>query len=167
VALVKISRELDRPGKLGILTFIIPIILDSIFHKMLPKLFAPNTISMLQKENITFRGVRRRKRLDRIGQIALLSVFFSGMTMTVKRLIAELARLTGKNSAFVATSGFGLVLTAVLFKPLLGILNPRQAPADVLAKTKDKVIETDTTFSKPHEIRPNEANEVLNEGAGI
>ena len=47
-ALVKLSRGFDRPGSLGFATFILPLILDGIFHGLAPKLFSPNTIAMLQ-----------------------------------------------------------------------------------------------------------------------
>jgi len=78
--LVKISRELDRPGLLGFCTFILPIILDSIFNKISPKIFAPNMISMLQREGMTFRDVRRRKRMDRLLQIICLGALFTGVS---------------------------------------------------------------------------------------
>ncbi len=72
VALVKVSRELDRPGKLGFITFILPIILDSIFHKLAPKLFEPNNIQMLQRTGYSFCRLQKRKRLDRIMQAAII-----------------------------------------------------------------------------------------------
>ena len=57
-ALVEISRELDRPGLLGVFTFIIPLVVDSIFNKLAPAVFSPNTIAMLQKSENSFRGIR-------------------------------------------------------------------------------------------------------------
>ena len=47
-ALVKLSRGFDRPGTIGFATFILPLILDGIFHGMMPRIFSPNTIAMLQ-----------------------------------------------------------------------------------------------------------------------
>ena len=47
-ALVRISRGLDRPGLLGFVTFILPIILDGIFQSLAPSLFELNTIALLQ-----------------------------------------------------------------------------------------------------------------------
>jgi 2-polyprenyl-6-methoxyphenol hydroxylase-like FAD-dependent oxidoreductase len=70
--LVKTSHRLDRPGVEGVLTFLIPIILDGIFSKLLPTVFGPNVISMLQNEEITFQQAVERKRLDRLGQIVFL-----------------------------------------------------------------------------------------------
>ncbi|GAX27409.1 hypothetical protein FisN_23Hh131 [Fistulifera solaris] len=75
-ALVRVSRDLDRPGKLGVFTFLIPIILDSIFSKFLPAIFTPNIINMLQREGWTFSGVARRKRLERVLQAAMLASGF-------------------------------------------------------------------------------------------
>jgi 2-polyprenyl-6-methoxyphenol hydroxylase-like FAD-dependent oxidoreductase len=74
--LVRVSRDLDRPGKLGVFTFLIPIILDSIFSKFLPAIFTPNIINMLQREGWTFSGVARRKRLERVLQVAMLTSGF-------------------------------------------------------------------------------------------
>jgi kynurenine 3-monooxygenase len=70
--LVRASHRLDRPGWEGIFAFLIPIILDGIFFKLMPGWFAPNVIAMLQDEEITFQHAVERKRLDRIGQIVIL-----------------------------------------------------------------------------------------------
>ena len=66
-ALVSMSRKLDG----GFVTFVLPLIIDSILSRMMPKIFGPNTISLLQNENLTFTQVRRRKRLDRVLQVSL------------------------------------------------------------------------------------------------
>lgn len=137
-SLVKISRELDRPGKLGFLTFILPLILDSIFHGMLPKVFAPNTISMLQKEGITFTGVRRRKRFDRLGQIALISTGLSGVTLCIKSAVKALARASGKKASTITFGFAGATILAVVLKKLISFLTGMASPADVLTKTNDK-----------------------------
>jgi kynurenine 3-monooxygenase len=78
--LVRVSHNLDRPGAAGIFTFLIPIIMDGIFSKVLPQLFTPNVITMLQSEELTFQEVALRKRLDRIGQLAILG---GGLATTV------------------------------------------------------------------------------------
>jgi hypothetical protein len=137
-SLVKISRELDRPGKLGFLTFILPLILDSIFSKILPKIFAPNTISMLQKEGITFTGVRRRKRFDRLGQVAIIGSGIYGFTACVKLVIRSIARATGKNRGTITVGLFGGVVFASLLKKLAFFTKGNISPADVLTKTNDK-----------------------------
>jgi kynurenine 3-monooxygenase len=71
--LVRISHDLDRPGLAGTFSFLIPIILDGIFSKVAPDVFAPNVISLLQDEELTFQDAARRKRSDRVGQIIVLS----------------------------------------------------------------------------------------------
>jgi kynurenine 3-monooxygenase len=86
--LVRISRELDRPGRLGFITFILPIILDSIFHKLSPKLFMPNVITMLQRENYTFQQLARRKRLDRLAQISIVSGGLSFVAYAASTLVS-------------------------------------------------------------------------------
>ena len=68
-ALVRISRGFDG----GFLTFVLPLILDGIFHRAFPKVFMPNTIQMLQKEDWTFSRVARRKRAERVAQVGILS----------------------------------------------------------------------------------------------
>lgn len=85
-ALVQISRSLDRPGTIGLLTFIGPIILDGIFHKFFPKIFQTNTIAMLQQQT-TFMAVRRRKRQDRVLQLAVLSAVFGGLFASLAKLV--------------------------------------------------------------------------------
>lgn len=70
--LVELSRGFDRTGVAGLFGFILPLILDTIFHGAAPKVFAPNTIAFLQKEGTTFRQIRRRKALDRVMQGVVL-----------------------------------------------------------------------------------------------
>jgi len=74
-ALVEISRKLDG----GFLTFILPLILDSLFSKALPQLFSPNTISLLQSENLTFTQVQNKKRRDRVLQCVAVAVAFGAI----------------------------------------------------------------------------------------
>ena len=73
--LVQTSRDLDRPGVLGVFYFLIPVILDGIFQKLASQIFKPNIISMIQNEEYTFIEAVQRKQLDRIGQVVLLSGF--------------------------------------------------------------------------------------------
>ena len=109
-ALVKISRGLDRPGLLGFVSFIFPLILDGIFHNLMPSIIRPNVIAMLQRTDYDFRGVARRKRQDRAVQLAilggavgvtsnLLSKFVKKTTMRskVSVLFGAVALLMGKS----------------------------------------------------------------------
>jgi hypothetical protein len=107
--LVRISRDLDRPGILGFVVFILPIIMDGIFGKLLPQIFKPNIITMLQNDSYTFRRAARRKRLDRLLQVCLLIAGFVAASHAVKftiRSVAKLlvARLLVKNIVFVDLS---------------------------------------------------------------
>ena len=139
---MRISRELDRPGKLGFLTFILPLILDSIFHKMAPKVFQPNTIAMLQLEGWSFRQVARRKRFDRIGQVAIITTVLSAMVATAKLSLSTVARLIGRKTSTVTAGVATIAVAAALSKKLAAYLVPGMAPADVLNKTKSKVAES-------------------------
>lgn len=146
-ALVRISRELDRPGTLGFVTFVLPIILDAIFHGMAPKIFAPNTIAMLQKEGIGFQQVARRKRLDRMGQIAILGTGAFGMFSLAKFLVTFAAKLMSKRNSTVLGGLLGLAAACVLLQKLAGFLVPGMAPADIMTKTNN--IRNDDTFLTP------------------
>lgn len=70
--LVELSRGFDRTGVASFFGFVLPLILDAVFNRAAPKVFAPNTIAFLQKEGVTFRYVRLRKALDRVMQGAVL-----------------------------------------------------------------------------------------------
>lgn len=87
---MELSRGFDRTGVAGFLGFILPLILDSIFHGAAPKVFAPNTIAILQREGNTFRHIRLRKALDRVMQGAVLGAVaiaaFTGLRMGVRAL---------------------------------------------------------------------------------
>lgn len=78
-ALVDISRGFDG----GFLTFVLPLILDGIFHSLAPALFAPNTIQMLQKEDWTFSRVARRKRRDRTAQVGIIAAVLACVAWAV------------------------------------------------------------------------------------
>jgi hypothetical protein len=136
--LVTISRELDRPGGLGLLTFILPIILDAIFHKSFPKVFSPNVITMLQRDDLTFKQVARKKRLDRLGQVGILFGVFYGLGAGAKFLLVSLSKALGRQSSTVGASIAAAVVGLVLLKKLLPFLVPGLAPADVLTRTSRK-----------------------------
>jgi len=71
--LVECQRRFDQPTDLRFaLAFVLPLVLDSIFHKMLPSVFAPGLLGLFQDGALSFRQARRRKRLDRLGQVAVL-----------------------------------------------------------------------------------------------
>jgi len=102
-ALVTISRGIDRPGKLGTLRFILPLILDSMFHKVAPKIFGPSIFGMFQQQGIGFRQIQRRKRLDRAMQSI---VVLSGMSLAavgLRCLVKSVARVLGVKD--IAVSG--------------------------------------------------------------
>lgn len=95
-ALVSISRRLDG----GFLTFVLPLILDKILSEKLPRIFAPNTITLLQNENLLFTQVRNRKRLDRVMQVALLGVVLSYSFLILRFAIYTIAGLFKRFAPF-------------------------------------------------------------------
>lgn len=114
--LVRVSRELDRPGTLGFVVFILPIILDAIFGKLAPFLFKPNIITMLQREGHTFQQAARRKRFDRVGQILILGAGLVGVVMATKSLVMTLCKAVTTNQSAVTASRAGLVAALSLLQ---------------------------------------------------
>lgn len=78
--LVELSRGFDG----GFLAFVLPIIVDSLFNRVWPAIFAPSAISLMQNDQFTYGQVRSRKRLDRIGQGVFL-VLFAGMLTSLAK----------------------------------------------------------------------------------
>ena len=135
-ALVRISRDLDRPGVLGFVTFILPIILDGIFHSILPQIFEKNTIALLQRDGVTFQGVAQRKRQDRLLQVAtLLTAAIAASALTSGGLRAIAPALGGDSAGL----GAALFLGGFLAFQVSKVWEPGMAPADVLAKTMQPV----------------------------
>ncbi|CAM9907415.1 unnamed protein product [Ectocarpus fasciculatus] len=98
--LVELSRGFDRTGVAGFFGFILPLILDSVFHNAVPKVFAPNTIAFLQREGTTFRGIRLRKGLDRVMQGAVLLAVGVAAASALRLGVGALGPLV--SSAFAA-----------------------------------------------------------------
>ena len=146
--LVRISRDLDRPGLIGAFTFIIPIILDSIFHGINPKLFAPNVISMLQRDDLTFNQIARRKRLDRTVQVAVLGCLVTGAAWTAKFAVATIGKAVRRRASTVAVALTGIAAGLLFSKKAFLVLNPNNAPADVLAKMKSPITDEKETLQK-------------------
>eukprot|EP01083_Nonionella_stella_P021660 60019_1 len=103
-ALVAISRSLDHPGKLGTMRFVVPLILDSAFHKFLPKVFAPGIFGMFQMEDMGFRQIQRRKRLDRAMQSIVVLGILSGVGIGSRCLVKSMARMLGVRDYVVGGS---------------------------------------------------------------
>jgi kynurenine 3-monooxygenase len=136
--LVRISRELDRPGKIGFVTFILPIILDSIFSGLAPKLFAPNIIAMLQRPEYSFQELARRKRRDRLLQVTIITAGLAGFVTAAKFLIESLAVAVGQSSSTVAVGTAALAASGFLLSKLAKFFVPGLAPADVLTRSSKK-----------------------------
>jgi kynurenine 3-monooxygenase len=134
--MVRLSRDLDRPGLAGALSFIGPIILDAIFSKMAPRVFSPNVISMMQREDWTFTRVARRKRIDRAAQVAILATVFSAIAWTGYQLVRRLAAIVGYHPVVVAG---GLVATATGLQKVLAA-GKRQGPGRGVGNGNDEAV---------------------------
>jgi len=139
-AMVRLSRELDRPGRLGFITFILPIILDSIFSQIAPKFFAPNVISTMQDPKRTFTQVARRKRQDRLVQLSVIGSFLVGATWMAKRSTVLLASVLGVKTWQLGSS---LAAVAALSMGVTQLLKGKKleesdipAPADIIARVE-------------------------------
>lgn len=128
-ALVMMSRNMDRPGKLFFVTFLLPIILDGIFHKMAPKIFGPNMFGMFQRKDLGFKQIQTKKRLDRVMQIACIGSVLSVMGMGLKASIASLARTTGKSQVLVMSVMIMTGVFAVLVKKITPSRNEKTQKA--------------------------------------
>lgn len=138
-ALVKMSRALDRPGTAGFVSFVLPIILDSIFHKQFPKLFKPNVIAMLQQPAYSFRQVARRKRFDRLAQVGIIGGVLYGAAWATKRSVQLMASLVGKSTSFVSISLVLGAAVAILLKQFASkYFVAGLAPGDVVTRTENK-----------------------------
>jgi hypothetical protein len=115
--------------------------LDAVFHKSFPKVFSPNVITMLQRDDLTFKQVSRKKRLDRLGQMGILFGVFYGLGASSKFLLVSLFKALGRQSSTVGASIGAAVVGLVILKKLLPFLVPGLAPADVLTRTSSKVVE--------------------------
>merc|ERR1712094_139656 len=82
-ALVTMQRSFDGKGPAGFFSFVLPIILDTLFNKLFPSVFSPNGIQMLQRADLTYAEAARIKRRDRVLQVAALAAFFAAAARAV------------------------------------------------------------------------------------
>ena len=94
-ALVEFQASFDYDAKTteGFLRFVLPLILDGIFHRYLPALFAPNGIRLLQDHRSTFTQTRRRKRRDRVGQALVIGTVVAGLGKALVWVVREGVRV--------------------------------------------------------------------------
>ncbi len=127
-ALVKMSRNMDRPGFLFFTNFLLPIILDGIFHKYLPQLFGPNMFQMFQKQEMTFTQIQRKKRLDRLLQVSIITTTLGTLLSSTLHL---LSKLLGISKTTIVTKGGGTVVALfVAFNLLKKVLLPKPTAAN-------------------------------------
>jgi len=146
-ALVKLSRNFDRPGKLGFATFILPLILDGIFHGMLPRFFSPNTIAMLQASksdtngdaiSYTFREVVRMKRFDRLKQAALVSGVLLALGKAASVCLGGLAMILKRSRLSVGVASSAVLFVGLAARRFYKSFNDDSA-GEVLAKTQTDI----------------------------
>jgi kynurenine 3-monooxygenase len=126
-ALVTISRNMDRPGKLFFVYFILPLILDGIFHKVAPKIFGPNIFAMFQRKDIGFKQIQTKKRLDRALQVAILGTIFTGMVFSLGATVGVLTRASGKSRLAVSAGMMATAAVGVLLRQAASGKEPAKA----------------------------------------
>lgn len=72
-AVVTLSRASDRPGRLGKLRFLAPLLMDAYFHKALPSIFTPPIPGLVHNSKYRFHQVAVRKRWERLAQMAIIT----------------------------------------------------------------------------------------------
>ena len=83
-AMVEIAKNLDG----GFLTFVLPLIVDSVFHKICPFIFSPNILQSLNDENRSFRQIQMRKQLDRMMQAGVGGLLIWALRYFSKRVLS-------------------------------------------------------------------------------
>jgi hypothetical protein len=118
-------------------SFILPIILDSIFHAKFPKVFGPNTIASLQRRD-TFVRVRWNKRRDRLLQIAVLGsgLYLAGAAVKAAASLALSTPAARRATLVGAAAVAAISVAAKAFR----FFEAGMAPADVLTKTNSSPV---------------------------
>lgn len=89
---------------------------------------------MLQREGYSFCRVQRRKRLDRIGQAAIIGTTVTGMLVAARYVVQSIAKLLGRRTSTIVAGMATAVVGFTMSRKLAGYLIPGMAPADVLNK---------------------------------
>lgn len=85
-ALVVESHKADQ----GFWQFIFPMIMDSAFNKIFPALFRPSMFKSMNMGDARYSEVRRRKRLDRTVQFAMIGGVIAAVFTMFWQLVAWL-----------------------------------------------------------------------------
>jgi 2-polyprenyl-6-methoxyphenol hydroxylase-like FAD-dependent oxidoreductase len=101
-AVVTLSRAGDRPGRLGFLSYLVPIVMDAMFHKAAPAIFAPPVPALMHNEKYTFHQVAAIKRRDRLVQVSIIAVSTVLIVRVAKLAIRSIAAALGKRDSSVA-----------------------------------------------------------------
>jgi len=88
-ALVHMSKRLDG----GFLVFVLPLLLDSVFHRLLPIVFSPNTISFLQNDKYRFSDILNKKRFDRLMQMIIITMIMMIIGNGIKSMLTAISMI--------------------------------------------------------------------------
>ncbi len=112
-AVVTLSRAGDRPGRLGRMAFLVPLLMDAYFHKALPSVFEPPIPGLIHNSNYRFHQVAVRKRWERLAQVSILAVTAWLACHTIN-LVASTVATSIANGMSQTTSGVVRALAAPL-----------------------------------------------------
>ena len=82
-ALVEMSHKLDQ----GFVHFILPMIVDGIFHKAAPWLFSSSIVRMMQDPSWRFSDTQKKKRVDRGLQAAVLLALVAAAAAALRQAV--------------------------------------------------------------------------------
>jgi len=88
--------------------------------------FGPNNFGMFEKKGVGFKQIQRKKRLDRILQVAIIGSVLTGIGKAIGASIRKLAHVTGQSPLVVSAS---MVLVGALAGVLQKALQQRKAAA--------------------------------------
>ena len=94
---------------------------------------------MLQRDDLTFKQVARKKRIDRLGQVLLLWGGGYGMFAASKFALVSLSKALGRRLSKVSAGVAAVLVGVSLLKKILPFFVRGMAPADVMTKTNSKV----------------------------
>lgn len=114
VSIVQLSQELDQPGLNGLIAFLGPLILDSLFEKIMPGVFHPNLLIYCRKEGVTFTQARRRKQRDLRMQLSFIGAQTLWGSTAAKLYMGERLSVPMAAMLLAASDKFSAVTAALL-----------------------------------------------------
>ena len=111
-AVVTLSRASDQPGRIGMLKFLVPLLMDAFFHKACPIIFEPPIPGLIHNDKYRFHQVAVRKRWERVAQLSILGGIATLTWRLMKTVVQMIAVSSGKSPTTVTLGLMGSVAVA-------------------------------------------------------